>query len=98
MDGDPGESPRSQEGLREIAREARQEQAEPGSAELRDLPPTERAYTRQEMRLRDTYAGVLLVILAVQLFLADVGFFAYAWFGVHWHVVPSIMQVWLAAT
>jgi hypothetical protein len=39
----------------------------------------------------------LLVILAVQIVVADVVFCVFAAVGKHWHLSDGVMQIWLAA-
>lgn len=44
------------------------------------------------------YAIGLFVVMAFQLWLADMIFVVYAWVGKDWDVDPGVMQAWLAAT
>lgn len=53
---------------------------------------------RQDIKLKKTYARWLLILVGLQLFVADAVFVAYAWAGEHWHLDPGVIQVWLAAT
>lgn len=53
---------------------------------------------RQDIRLKRFYGYFLPIAMTTQLLLADAGFFLYAWWGVRWKIVPSIMHVWLGAT
>ena len=54
-------------------------------------------YAKQEMALRRNYATSLLVILAVQIVVADVVFCVFAALGEHWHLSDGVIQIWLAA-
>jgi hypothetical protein len=56
-----------------------------------------KAYAQQEMELRRNYARSLLVILAVQITVADVVFCVFASLGEHWHLSDGVIQIWLAA-
>jgi hypothetical protein len=52
----------------------------------------------QDIQLKRTYAKWLLILVAVQLFIADVVFVSYAWAGEGWHLQPGVIQVWLVST
>ena len=75
-------------------------------AHLQHLPERERAqrldlkktFADQEHSLRQRYAGSILWILALQLFIADIVFVAFAWVGEDWQVSAGVMEVWLGAT
>lgn len=54
-------------------------------------------YAHQEMGLRRNYATSLLVILAVQIVVADIVFCVFAGLGEHWHLSDGVIQIWLAA-
>jgi hypothetical protein len=85
---------------KEIVREAREQQRGTGPARptpLEELQRTQVAGERQTLRLRETYAGALLWMLAGQIAAANTGFFLYASLGVHWHVQATVMEVWLSA-
>jgi len=56
------------------------------------------AYAKQELELRQTYAGWLLLLLALQLVLANVIFWVYAEVGEHWKLPDGVIQIWLGAT
>lgn len=57
-----------------------------------------RSFAELEHDLRKQYATWIIKILAAQLFVADAVFVAYAWAGEGWHLTPSVIEVWLAAT
>jgi thiosulfate reductase cytochrome b subunit len=73
---------------------------------LRHLPERERAqeltlkqvFAQQEYDLRQRYAFWILIILGVQLLIADGVFIAFAQIGESWVLSPGVIQVWLAAT
>ncbi|MBA3865814.1 MAG: hypothetical protein H0X42_05640 [Solirubrobacterales bacterium] len=73
---------------------------------LRHLPERERAqeltlkrvFAQQEYDLRQRYAFWILIILGVQLLIADGVFVAFAQVGEHWKLSSGVIQVWLAAT
>lgn len=52
----------------------------------------------QDIRLKKSYAMSLLCLVAIQLFVADIVFIAYAWAGKHWQLDPGVVQFWLGAT
>lgn len=56
-----------------------------------------RVYAQQEIELRRNYARSLLVVLAVQIIVADAVFCVFAAVGKHWNLSDGVMQVWLAA-
>lgn len=66
-----------------------------------DLPRQHRrAKTKdveQNRKLRLTYAAVLLVIMLIQVAIADVIFYLYGTAN-HWNVPASVISSWLAAT
>lgn len=80
-------------GTRAIARQKRAQ-----SNPKKSLEETRAKAARTEVDLMEKYGRWLLNILVGQLFVADLGFFLYAWLGKHWRVEASIMQVWLSAT
>ena len=55
-----------------------------------------RVYAKQEIELRRNYARGLLLILTVQIVVADVVFWVFAE-AEHWHLSDGVIQVWLAA-
>lgn len=55
------------------------------------------ALVAQELQLRRSYARGLLVILAVQLMIADCVFVAFSWAGEHWRLTTAVIDTWLAA-
>jgi hypothetical protein len=52
---------------------------------------------KSDLKLRERYANVLLIALAIQLFVADGVFFLYACFGVSWKISEPIIGAWLGA-
>jgi hypothetical protein len=52
----------------------------------------------QDILLKKSYATSLLRLVALQLFIADAVFVAYAWAGMHWRLEAGVVQVWLVAT
>jgi len=56
-----------------------------------------RDYAKQEIELRRNYAKSLLIILAVQIAVADIVFWVFAEAGEHWHLSDGVIQIWLAA-
>ena len=52
---------------------------------------------KQEIDLRRTYAVGLIVILSVQLVIADVVFVVYAWAGKNWDLSTAVIDTWLGA-
>ncbi len=70
--------------------------------ELTDPEAVKRAASAKRASVRATlvqrYGTRLFWLMVVQLGIADVGFFLYAWLGVHWKVSASVMNVWLGAT
>jgi len=53
---------------------------------------------KDQVGLKRSYGKWLLVMIAVQLIVANGTFMAIAWAGYNWHVSDSVMHVWLAAT
>src|SRR5438094_208241 len=58
----------------------------------------ERARGEVNLGLKSSYGRWLLLLLAVQLVVADVLMFLYASRGEHWKVPGDVMKAWLAAT
>jgi hypothetical protein len=52
----------------------------------------------QDIKLKKTYAKWLLRLVALQLFITDAVFVAYAWAGRQWELDTSVIQVWLGST
>jgi hypothetical protein len=97
-DDDVADSTRDE--VRSVVDEVEQGET-PSGGPLESLPPDDplaREAARDELRFRRVYAGSLLVAMAIQLAVVNVGFFLYAALGVDWDVNPSVMHVWLAAT
>lgn len=76
-----------------------------GAAEVRPLerlPPEltilERQDLAQDIRLKKYYAFALIGGLGVQVIIANVLVYLYAWKGVHWRMSPSVINAWLGAT
>jgi len=74
--------------------------------ELRHLPERDRAQAIELKRksaelehgLKKTYARWILVLLGLQLLLANAIFIAFAWAGEAWELSTAVVQVWLGAT
>jgi hypothetical protein len=98
-DEEPGEpSPEPPDGIREAIREL----VRSGVADqLEELRPTFDLFEQeklQELELKESYGKNLLRGMFLQLFVADAVFVAYAWYGKHWKLDPSVIEIWLAAT
>jgi len=52
----------------------------------------------QDILLKKSYARALLILVAIQLAIADAVFIAYAWVGEDWRLEAGVIEVWLAAT
>jgi hypothetical protein len=69
--------------------------------QLQELRPTFDLAHRekeQELELKESYGKNLLRGMFLQLFMADAVFVVYAWYGEHWKLEPSVIEIWLAAT
>jgi hypothetical protein len=53
---------------------------------------------RQDVELKRRYAKWLLILVAVQLVVADIVFVLYASVGKGWDLSSGVIEVWLAAT
>ena len=53
---------------------------------------------RQDITLKRQYAKWLLILVAAQLFVADLVFVVYAWVGEGWDLSGGVIEIWLAAT
>jgi hypothetical protein len=69
----------------------------PASTPVGKLDPAQQLHG-QTLKLRGVYAWTFLGALAAQMVAADVAFFLYAAWGVHWAVPPEVMTAWLSAT
>lgn len=56
-----------------------------------------REYARQEIELRRNYARGLLIILTIQIAVADAVFWIFAEVGEQWRLSDGVIQIWLAA-
>jgi hypothetical protein len=52
----------------------------------------------QDIRLKKSYAIALLILVSLQLFIADAVFVVYAWAGEDWRLGSGVIQFWLGAT
>jgi sterol desaturase/sphingolipid hydroxylase (fatty acid hydroxylase superfamily) len=52
----------------------------------------------QDIRLKRSYAWILISLVIAQLVAANAVFVAYAWAGMHWRLETDVIQVWLGAT
>jgi hypothetical protein len=77
--------------ISELAKEAREGKVATPSSELKETKQ------KSNLKLRERYANALLVVLTVQLAVADGVFIKYAATGVHWNVAEPIMGAWLGA-
>jgi hypothetical protein len=94
--GEPEESPK-------LAEAGISEETIAQGLSLQNLDPHDHAALKgldhwQDILLKRSYARALLVLVTIQLALADAVFIAYAWAGRDWHLEPGVIQVWLGAT
>ena len=52
---------------------------------------------RSDRSLREKYALWIMILLGIQIVVADVVFFLYAAKGVHWQIPPVTMSTWLSS-
>jgi hypothetical protein len=57
-----------------------------------------KSFADQEHDLCARYANWILVILALELLVADAVFVAFAWIGKDWDLSAGVIEVWLGAT
>jgi hypothetical protein len=100
-EGQEGESSPEPPPPRDV-REAIRDLVRSGVAEqLQELRPTFDLFERekkQELDLKESYGKNLLRGMFLQLFVADAVFVVYAWYGKHWDLEASVIEIWLAAT
>ena len=68
---------------------------------IKDLPPTKQLEARdraQDIGLKRIYAWVYLVMMGVQILIADTVFVLYAELGVDWRLPSAVIIGWLSAT
>jgi hypothetical protein len=91
--------PSSPDEVKNLAREARAGEVPPTEAQpilsLDGLAARDRS---QDIGLKLLYGWGLLVIMVIQIGLADWVFIRYAQRGVDWNISPTVMEFWLSAT
>ncbi len=99
-DSDGVDSPVTGKEIKALVRRSRRSSGDAGGLKAR-LAADDRLESKdreQDIGLKKTYANCLLILLGVQLFIADGVFMVYAQKGVGWHLSAPVIDVWLGST